>query len=156
MADAKPISEKIVATLPVPAQGNKRYYFSGSTLSGKVAPNGFNVCVTANGVISFALYHHPHQERLGRWDKSPSGGDTTLIAGIIRAKERAAALANGADPRPARTRRIEEAATRRIEEAAAPQSETVADLVKRYVKRVKKDRKDFRFSVRTRPRLTGS
>jgi hypothetical protein len=130
------LSEKIVAALPVPEKGNKRYYFSGATLSGRVAPSGFNVCVTANGAVSFALYHRPHQETLGRWDKSPGGGDTTLIAGIIRAKERAAELAKGADPRPTRTRRIEE--------ATAPKGETVSAVVDHYLDRMRKDSKDFR------------
>jgi hypothetical protein len=135
--DIKPISEKLVATLPVPTKNNRRWYFPGSILSGKVAPSGFNVCVTPNGVKSFCLYRRGRQHTVGRWDKSPGGGDLSLIAGVIRAKELAAALANGADPRPARTRRIEDG-------AAADGVETVAAIIDRYLDRAKKDRKDFR------------
>ena len=59
-----------------------------------------------------------------------------MIKGIIRAKELAAALAAGADPRPERTRKIEE--------AAAPKGETVGSIVDRYLDRMRKDRPDFR------------
>jgi integrase len=131
------INEKIVAALPVPAKGNRRYYFSGAVLSGKVTPSGFNVCVTANGVVSFALYHRPHQETLGRWDKSSGGGDLTLIAGIIRAKERAAELAHGADPRPDKTKRQQKG-------AAIAGVETVNNVLDLYLARMAKDKKDFR------------
>jgi hypothetical protein len=135
--DIKPISEKIVATLPVPTKTNRRWYFSGSALSGKVAPSGFNVCVTPNGVKSFCLYRRGRQHTVGRWDKSPGGGDLSLIVGIVRAKDLATSLANGADPRPARTRRIEDG-------AAADGVETVARLIDHYLDRAKKERKDFR------------
>jgi integrase len=132
----KPISERIIAALPVPAKGNKRYYFSGSVLSGRVAPTGFNICVTAADTRSICLYKLGRQHTIGRWERSKGGGDTTLLAGIIRAKEKAALLAAGADPRPERTKRLEDAAT--------PQAETVAQIVDRYIARVKKDRKDYR------------
>jgi hypothetical protein len=41
------LSEKAVATLPVPDSGNKVHWFSGATLQGKKAPAGFGVRVTA-------------------------------------------------------------------------------------------------------------
>jgi hypothetical protein len=50
------ISEKIVASLPAPAVGNKLHYFSGASLQGKRAPSGFAVRVTAAGTKSFVLF----------------------------------------------------------------------------------------------------
>ena len=50
---SKPISERIVATLEAPPSGNRRYHFPGAVLSGRVAPGGFLVRVTKNGVVSF-------------------------------------------------------------------------------------------------------
>jgi integrase len=133
---AKSISERVVAALAPPPSGNRRYHFPGAVLSGRVAPGGFVVRVTKNGVVSFCLDYRGHLHTIGRWDKSPGGGDTSLARGIIRAKELAASLAAGADPRPVRTRKIAE--------AAAPKGETVGSVIDRYLDRMRKDRPDFR------------
>ena len=69
------ISEKIVAALPAPNEGNQLYWASGVALQGKKAPSGFAVRVTSAGVKSFVLFHRTngkkHLETLGRWDEIP-------------------------------------------------------------------------------------
>jgi integrase len=138
----KQISEKIVAALPAPAQGNKLHYFSGAKLAGKTAPPGFAVRVTSAGTKSFVLFHRhggrQFLETLGRWDENAGGGSMTVGAAVIRAKERAAELDKaGTDPRPRRTRRLEDG-------AAADGAETVAQLIDEWADRMRKDRRDFR------------
>src|SRR6202140_578726 len=107
------ISEKIVASLPVPATGNKLHYFSGATLQGKKAPAGFAVRVTSAGSKAFVWFHRvagkPHWETLGRWDGKAGGGDLPVPAAIIKGADRAKAIAKGFDkkgnavaPRPDR------------------------------------------------------
>jgi integrase len=136
---AEPISEKIVAKLPTPASGNKLHYFSGSTLQGKKAPSGFAVRVTAAGTKSFCLFYRhngrPYLATLGRWDENAKGGGLTVLRGIIAAKVRADEIQNGkADPRPARTRRVED--------GNKPAGETVADMLDEFVRRyIEKDAK---------------
>ena len=107
------ISEKIVAALPAPPNGNRLHYFSGVTLQGKKAPSGFAVRVTSAGTKSFVWFHRvagrPHLETLGRWDENLKGGDLTVLAAILAAQERAKAVRHGdEDPRPERTRRAED------------------------------------------------
>jgi integrase len=110
------ISEKIVGKLPTPAKGNKLHYFSGATLQGKKAPSGFAVRVTAAGTRSFVLFHRfdgkPYWETLGRWDENAQGGTLTVRDAIVRADKLAKDLRNGRreDPRPERTRRLEDGA----------------------------------------------
>jgi integrase len=108
------ISEKIVAGLPVPEKGNKLHYFSGATLQGKKAPSGFAVRVTTAGTRSFVLFHRfngkAYWETLGRWDANAQGGTLTVRDAIVKADKLAKDLRNGRreDPRPARTRRLED------------------------------------------------
>jgi integrase len=108
------ISEKIVEALPAPAKGNKLHYFSGATLQGKRAPAGFAVRVTAAGTKSFVLFHRvngkPYLPTLGRWDANAQGGTLTVRDAIIAADKLAKAIKNGKqeDPRPERTRRLED------------------------------------------------
>jgi integrase len=106
------ISEKIVAALPAPSTGNKLHYFSGATLQGKKAPSGFAVRVTSTGTKSFVWFHRvagkPHLETLGRWDENHKGGDLTVLAAIVAAQGRAKAVREGEDPRPERTRRLQD------------------------------------------------
>lgn len=108
------ISEKVVAGLSVPAKGNKVHFFSGATLQGKKAPAGFGVRVTAGGTKSFVLFHRvdgrKYLETLGRWDENPQGGTLTVRDAIIKADKLVKDLAKGnrEDPRPARTRRLED------------------------------------------------
>jgi integrase len=108
------ISEKVVQGLPVPVSGNKVHYFSGATLQGKKAPSGFGVRVTAGGTKSFVLFHRvdgrKFLETLGRWDANEQGGTLTVRDAIVRADKLAKDIKNGRreDPRPARTRRLEE------------------------------------------------
>lgn len=107
------ISEKVVAALPVPALGNKLHYFSGATLQGKKAPSGFAVRVTSAGTKAFVWFHRvagkPHLETLGRWDENAKGGSLTVRGAIVAAQKRAKAVRDGdADPRPDRTRRLQE------------------------------------------------
>lgn len=110
----QPISEKIVKALPIPEKGNKVHFFSGASVQGKKAPSGFGVRVTAGGTKSFVLFHRQDGrkflETLGRWDENPQGGTLTVRDAIIRASETAKAIKNGKreDPRPERTRRIED------------------------------------------------
>jgi Arm DNA-binding domain len=65
------LNEKVVAALPVPPAGNKVYTFTGAVLQGIMAPPGFGVCVTKNGVRSFVLnYKRRGAHRrytIGRW-----------------------------------------------------------------------------------------
>ena len=107
------ISEKIVAKLPVPTSGNKLHYFSGATLQGKKAPSGFAVRCTAAGTKSFVWFHRingkPYVETLGRWDENAGGGTLTVRDAIMAAQKRAKAVQRGDDPRPDRTRRLDEA-----------------------------------------------
>jgi integrase len=108
------ISEKIVEALPAPDKGNKLHYFSGATLQGKKAPAGFAVRVTAAGTKSFVLFHRvngkPYLPTLGRWDANAQGGTLTVRDAIIAADKLAKAVRNGKqdDPRPERTRRLED------------------------------------------------
>ena len=110
------ISEKIVGNLPTPAKGNRLHYFSGATLQGKKAPSGFAVRVTAAGTRSFVLFHRfdgkAYWETLGRWDENAQGGTLTVRDAIVRADKLAKDLRNGRreDPRPERTRRLEDGA----------------------------------------------
>jgi integrase len=133
------ISEKIVASLPTPASGNKLHYFSGATLQGKKAPSGFAVRVTAAGTKSFVLFYRkdgkPYLDTIGRWDENAKGGGLTVLRGIIAAKVRADEIQNGkADPRPARTRRVED--------GNKPAGESVADMLDEFVRRyIEKDAK---------------
>lgn len=126
------ISEKVVAALPIPPSGNKLHYFSGATLQGKKAPSGFAVRVTSAGTKSFVWFHRvagkPYLETLGRWDENPKGGDLTVLAAIITADKRAKAVRQtDADPRPERTKRLEE--------GDKPAGETVGDLLEKFAKR---------------------
>lgn len=133
------ISEKAVAALPVPASGNKLHYFSGATLQGKKAPAGFAVRVTSAGTKAFVWFHRvagkPHLETLGRWDANAGGGSLTVRDGIIAAQKRAKAVRDGdADPRPDRTRRLQE--------GDRPSGETVSGLLDKFVERyVRKEAK---------------
>jgi Arm DNA-binding domain len=107
------ISEKAVAALPTPATGNKLHYFSGATLQGKKAPAGFAVRVTAAGTKAFVWFHRVagkgHIETLGRWDENAGGGSLTVLDAIKAAQKRAKAVRDGdADPRPARTIRLQD------------------------------------------------
>jgi integrase len=108
------ISEKIVGNLPTPATGNRLHYFSGATLQGKKAPSGFAVRITAAGTRSFVLFHRfngkGYWETLGRWDANAHGGTLTVRDAIVRADKLAKDLRNGRreDPRPERTRRLQE------------------------------------------------
>lgn len=108
------ISEKVVAALPIPATGNKVYYFSGATLQGKKAPSGFGVRVTASGTKAFVLFHRTDRkkylETLGRWDENPQGGSLTVREAIVRADRLAKEINSGRreDPRPARTRGLQD------------------------------------------------
>jgi integrase len=139
------ISEKIVANLPAPATGNKLHYFSGATLQGKKAPSGFAVRVTSAGTKAFIWFHRvdgkPHWETLGRWDANQGGGTLTVRDAIVKCDERAKAVARGTDkkgnvvdPRPDRTRRLQE--------GDRPAGETVSGLLDKFVERyVKKEAK---------------
>jgi integrase len=133
------ISEKIVASLPTPASGNKLHYFSGATLQGKKAPSGFAIRVTAAGTKSFVLFYRKdsksYLDTIGRWDENAKGGGLTVLRGIIAAKGRADEIQGGkADPRPARTRRVED--------GNKPDGESIADMLDEFVQRyIEKDAK---------------
>jgi integrase len=109
------INEKVVAALPTPVKGNRVHFYSGATLQGKKAPAGFGVRVTAAGTKSFVLFHRAdgrkYLETLGRWDANAQGGTLTVRDAIIAADKLAKSLKNGRreDPRPERTRRLQEA-----------------------------------------------
>lgn len=131
-SSTKKISEEVVAALPAPAKGNRLHYFSGAKLQGKRAPSGFAVRVTSAGTKSFVWFHRvngrPHLETLGRWDENPKGGDLTVLAAIVAADKRAKAVRDrDEDPRPERTRRLED--------GNKPAGETVADLLDEFVDR---------------------
>jgi integrase len=136
------INEKIVAALPAPGvykkgkkagqqRDNELHYFSGATLQGKKAPSGFAVRVTAAGSKSFVRFYRidgkPHLATLGRWAENAKGGDLTVLRAIIAAQEHAKAVRDGEDPRPERTRRIED--------GNRPAGETVADLLDEFLAR---------------------
>jgi hypothetical protein len=126
------ISEKVVAALPIPPSGNKLHYFSGATLQGKKAPSGFAVRVTSAGTKSFVWFHRvagkPYLETLGRWDENSKGGDLTVLSAIVAAEKRAKAVRQtDVDPRPERTKRLEE--------GDKPAGETVGDLLDKFVAR---------------------
>jgi hypothetical protein len=133
------ISEKIVAALPSPAKGNRLHYFSGASLQGKKAPSGFAVRVTSAGTKSFVWFHRvagkSHLETLGRWDENSKGGNLTVLAAIVAADKRAKAVRDrDEDPRPERTRRLED--------GNKPEGETIASLLDEFVERyVKKEAK---------------
>jgi integrase len=135
------LSEKTVKSLPIPAKGNKLHYFSGDTLQGKKAPAGFAVRVTAAGTKSFVWFHRvegrPHLETIGRWDENPKGGSLNVLQAIMAANARVTEISKPgsiADPRPARTRTIEN--------ANRPEGETVGDVLDKFVERyVEKDAK---------------
>ncbi|HUZ32279.1 MAG TPA: site-specific integrase [Xanthobacteraceae bacterium] len=127
------LNEKIVSALPAPKTGNRLHYFSGAKLQGKVAPSGFAVRVTAAGAKSFVWFHRvngkPYLETLGRWDEQ--GGDLSVREAIIAAQQRAKAVRDGlGDPRPERTRRIEQ--------GNRPAGETVDDMLDQFIERYAK------------------
>jgi integrase len=130
------ISEKIVGNLPAPAKGNKLHYFSGATLQGKKAPSGFAVRVTAAGTKSFVLFHRvngkPYLPTLGRWDENAGGGTLTVRDAIVKADKLAKDIKNGRqdDPRPERTRRLQE--------GDSVAGETVSGLLDKFVERYAK------------------
>lgn len=134
---AEKISEKVVAALPAPAKGNRLHYFSGASLQGKKAPSGFAVRVTSAGTKSFVWFHRvngkPHLETLGRWDENSKGGNLTVLAAIVAADKRAKAVRDrDEDPRPERTRRLED--------GNKPEGETISSLLDEFVDRyVKKE-----------------
>jgi integrase len=126
------ISEKVVGALPAPPSGNKLHYFSGATLQGKKAPSGFAIRVTSAGTKSFVWFHRvagkPYLETLGRWDENAKGGDLTVLAAIIAAEKRAKAVRQSdVDPRPERTKRLED--------GDKPAGETIGDLLDKFVAR---------------------
>lgn len=133
------ISEKIVEALPFPAKGNKVHFFSGASLQGKKAPSGFGVRVTAAGVKSFVLFHRAggrkFLETLGRWDENPQGGTLTVRDAIVRADKIAKDIKNGRrdDPRPERTRRIQDGDT----PEGLIVSQLLDDFVERYCRKEK-------------------
>jgi len=135
------ISERAVADLPSPAAGNRLHYFSGAKLQGKTAPTGFAVRVTASGAKSFVWFHrvngNPHLETLGRWDENEKGGSLTVLAAIMAANKRAKAIREtDADPRPERTRRIED--------GGKPAGETIGSLLDEFVERYAKKESKLR------------
>jgi integrase len=135
MAPMTKISEKIVAALPVPERGNRVHYFSNAILQGKQAPSGFAVRVTSSGAKSFVRFYRvggrPHIKTLGRWSEKATGASLTVLQGIIAAQKDARAVRDGADPRPERTRRLEDG-----EKASGVL--TVTGLIDRYVDRMRK------------------
>jgi integrase len=130
------ISEKIVGKLPAPKKGNKLHYFSGASLQGKKAPAGFAVRVTAAGTKSFVLFHRvngkPYLPTLGRWDENAGGGTLTVRDAIVKADKLAKDIKNGRqdDPRPERTRRLEE--------GDRVTGETVSGLLDKFIERYAK------------------
>jgi integrase len=153
------ISEKIVAGLPSPATGNKLHYFSGATLQGKKAPSGFAVRVTSAGTKAFVWFHRvagkPHWETLGRWDGNDGGGNLTVRDAIIKCAARALAVSTGVqkdqsgkivkdqhgspvivDPRPERTRRLQE--------GDKPRDKTVGGVLDQFVERYVKQEAKLR------------
>jgi integrase len=132
------ISEKIVASLPIPEAGNKVHFFSGATLQGKKAPAGFGVRCTAAGTKSFVLFHRiegrKYLETLGRWDENAQGGTLTVRDAIVRAEKLAKDIKNGRreDPRPDRTRRLQD--------ANQPSEGNISGLLDNYITRYVKAR----------------
>src|SRR3981081_1977682 len=113
------ISEKIVGSLPAPAKANTLHYFSGASLQGKKAPSGFAVRVTSAGTKAFVWFHRvngkPHLETLGRWDANAGGGTLTVRDEVVKCDASGKGGGKGidrqgkdVDPRPARTKRLEE------------------------------------------------
>jgi integrase len=111
------ISEKIVEKLQVPEAGNKVHFFSGASLQGKEAPAGFGVRCTAGGTKSFVWFHRvdgkKHLETIGQWN--PKAGGLTVYDAISECIKRKKAIAKGVDkdgndvdPRPERTRRLQD------------------------------------------------
>jgi integrase len=136
----KPISEKVLGELTA---SPRRHYFGGSKLAGQTAPSGFGVDVLPSGTRSFFLHYRrdgrPYWHTLGKWIGSPKGGQLSVAAAIRLARERAEELTRpSADPRPPRTRRQQDGG------AIGGGVETVAQIVDRYLERVRKDRRDFR------------
>jgi integrase len=136
------ISGKIVGGLPAPKKGNKLHYFSGASLQGKKAPAGFAVRVTAAGTKSFVLFHRvngkPYLPTLGRWDENAGGGTLTVRDAIVKADKLAKDIKNGRqdDPRPERTRRLQE--------GNKPGGLDVAGLLDMFVERYAKKEKKLR------------
>ena len=138
------INETIVAALQIPERGNELHYFSGASLSGKRAPSGFAVRVTAGGVKSFVWFHRvdgkPFLETIGQWAGNQNGGALTVIQAIIKARQRIDDIVTKkADPRPQRTRKAAEGA-----------SKSVAAMLDQYVARIRKDRTQLRRHHRER------
>jgi integrase len=133
-SERETLSEKTVAGLPTPAEGNKLHYFSGDVLQGKKAPAGFAVRVTSKGTKSFVWFHRvngkPYLETIGRWTGNEKSGGFTVLRAIEAASLRSAEINKAgsvADPRPRRTRTMEN--------AGKPAGETIADLLDEYVRR---------------------
>jgi integrase len=71
MSDKAKLSEETIKNLPMPAKGNKVFYFAGDKLQGTVAPRGFGVRVTAGDNRSFILNYRirgrEHRYTIGAW-----------------------------------------------------------------------------------------
>src|SRR5712672_703277 len=150
MAKLEAINENIVAALVAPAKGNELHYATGLSLQGKRCPAGFAVRVTAAGAKSFVLFHRvngkPYLPTIGRW--TGQGGALSVRDAIIAADKLAKDLKNGRreDPRPDRTRRLEE--------ANQPSEKNIAGLLDNFVARyVKKNLRSAGMIEQTLDRL---
>lgn len=138
------INEKIVAALPAPEKGNKVHYFSGATLQGETAPNGFAVRVTAAGAKSFVLFYRRDGRKfldtIGKWDESPKGGDMTVLAGIKAAKKRMSEVKAGTDKK-GKAIDVRPERTIKLQDGTKPGGLTIAGMLDQFVKRHVEDAK---------------
>jgi integrase len=119
MTDMAKLNEETVKALPVPPNGNRITYFTGSTLQGQSAPSGFGVRVTAAGVRSFILnYRHKGKEKrmtIGQWP------NWSALQAVREARQLRQAIDRGEDPLAARHAR------------PAPAGATVNEMLDRFV-----------------------
>jgi integrase len=140
-ANPRTLSEKAIADLPAPTTGNKVYPFGGATLQGRKAPAGFGVRVTSSGFVSFTQFYRAQGVKrlptIGTWSGNSTGGTHTVLQAIIAARALLDEInrpGSTVDPRPARTRTLED--------KDRPTGKTVADVLNEYFARhVEKDAK---------------
>jgi integrase len=121
------LNEASIKALPVPASGNKLYFFPGSVVQGATVPRGLAVRVTKDGAKAFVMDYRvgARQRRytIGRWP------DWSALAAVKEARLLRQRIDRGDDPLAEREA---------VREAAKPQPEpqpekTVAAVIDEFL-----------------------
>jgi integrase len=116
------LGEETIKKLPVPATGNKVFYFAGDVLQGAAAPRGFGVRVTAAGARSFVLNYrirgHEFRYTIGAWP------DWSALKAVREARSLRQRIDRGENPLDDRKPEVE----------GRTVSDVLDDFIERYAK----------------------